>query len=335
VTHANIHPSIDPTNAVPATSGPAITSIRNYDVGVFELDCSIPGVVPIQLDRAYVNNLDRLTDVGYGCDNINPGNGTQKQTVDFVAEGFSAGVTGMATADAEANATHSIGFFSNTVQTCPGDSGGPMFYRNSSGAWVVAGVNTFLWSTDSSDLFSFGARVSNVQKWIDSPAENMFSAGEVGTFINQGTGLCLDVSPGTSVAPKGQLIQSYCDGRKQPADTQFWVLRSLGSSFFQIVDSNSQLCVGVSGASTAAGALIGVFNCDTGIGTNANQAWHFVFHHSANSNDYYEIKNGKSGMCLAMDFNPHTLATTLRAVQEGCSSSGTPFSPSEGYVFSR
>jgi hypothetical protein len=88
-------------------------------------------------------------------------------------------------------------------------------------------------------------------------------------FINRKSQLCLGVD-GASTSPGADLMQFSCDRRaNQQWSYEELGRNSLGETTIRFRNANSNLCMGVDGASTANGAQIKQFACDT----RQNQRW--------------------------------------------------------------
>jgi hypothetical protein len=87
----------------------------------------------------------------------------------------------------------------------------------------------------------------------------------------------------------------------------------------------------VDGASTADGARVSQFGCDPTPTATENQAWRFVFAVNAFGNDYYQIRNGKSGKCIGI--NGGATNNGAFASQFTCSALGS--ANNQTFLFSR
>lgn len=287
---------------------------RTYDVGVFEISSEPAGVRTLTLRASYVPAGERGIMVGHGCDNTSADDGTKQD----------APVQAAGQADPDI-ATHSLTNLSSTVASCSGDSGGPFLIRTGigSGPWEITGVNQRHVGeiTNPPDVIStsFWTRTGNIRQWIVNPGVNSFANGSVGTFLSGDSGKCLGVGGG-STEPDARVAQFYCDGRQQPFDNQYWRLQSIGGGFFVIVNTKSNLCLGVGGGSTEDGAVIAQYGCDPTPTPTENQAWRFVFSRDGGGGGYYQVRNGKSGKCIGIDGGSNNNGAT--ASQFTCSSLG-------------
>lgn len=94
------------------------------------------------------------------------------------------------------------------------------------------------------------------------------------TIVDELSGKCLDVS-GASTADGAAVIQYTCNGRTNQMFTLNPVTVLGNSQDYQLVAVHSGKCVDVSNVSTAPGALIHQWTCDSGstLSTKKNQIW--------------------------------------------------------------
>jgi Trypsin/Ricin-type beta-trefoil lectin domain len=298
------HPAFDRRSVGVGTGG--------YDIAVFEIPVDSPNIAVLgNISANYVADGTSGVFVGYGCDN-RPGstNGGKKQRGAFTAI-FNANLDVY---------THAI-TTGGPAQICPGDSGGPALTQNSAGTWTIRGVNNGLGDNSQSYMH----RTGNVRLWVNAPAKNVFSDGQNGRLLNGKSGNCIGID-GASVVAGAQAMQFYCDGRNQPADNQFFQLRSSGSGTFNLINGKSGMCLGVDGASTADGALIMQFPCASPSPVN-NQAWQFV----NSTGSYFQVRNGKSGKCMGVSGGSLDHGAIL--AQFSCSSLGSV--NNQTWVYSR
>ncbi|WP_051969245.1 RICIN domain-containing protein [Kitasatospora azatica] len=101
-------------------------------------------------------------------------------------------------------------------------------------------------------------------------------AGKANTYtvVNELSGLCLDVS-GASTTDGAAVEQWTCNGQTNQQFTLNPVTALGNSQDYQLVAAHSGKCVDVTGVSTAPGALIDQWTCDTGsvLSTKKNQIW--------------------------------------------------------------
>ncbi|MCX4744731.1 RICIN domain-containing protein [Kitasatospora sp. NBC_01287] len=104
-------------------------------------------------------------------------------------------------------------------------------------------------------------------------------AGQANTYtvVNEHSGLCLDVS-GASTADGAAVIQWNCSGQANQEFTLRPVAALGNSQDYQLVAAHSGKCVDVYGVSTAPGAVIHQWTCDTGstLATKTNQIWRLL-----------------------------------------------------------
>ncbi|MFE9428834.1 RICIN domain-containing protein [Kitasatospora sp. NPDC006697] len=102
-------------------------------------------------------------------------------------------------------------------------------------------------------------------------------AADTYTVVNEHSGLCLDVS-GASTADGAAVIQWSCNGRTNQEFTLRPVSALGNGQDYQLVAAHSGKCVDVTGVSTAPGALVHQWTCDTGstLGTKTNQVWRLL-----------------------------------------------------------
>ena len=104
-------------------------------------------------------------------------------------------------------------------------------------------------------------------------------AGKADTYtvVNELSGKCLDVS-GASTADGAAVIQWTCTGGTNQQFTLAPVTALGNSQDYQLVAVHSGKCVDVTGVSTAPGALIHQWTCDTGstLSTKTNQIWRLI-----------------------------------------------------------
>jgi hypothetical protein len=266
LTSVDRHPSFDRT---PSSGG--------YDVGVVAVSGDTPAIPPLSVRSPFVGVGTPGLFVGYGCDFKDPTHSGRKQRANLKA----------ALCGADPNTdVHAICDFDPVVRVCAGDSGSPWLIQTS-GVWRTAGVAV--------GAFPNGfTRIGNVRRWIASPAKNVFANNERGFIMNFNSGNCAGIAGGSDLNG-GTAVQTFCDGRNQPTDTQYWRLLSSGSTTFNLRNGKSGRCMGVAGGSVDDGALVQQFDCALGVPTN-NQSWRFV----QASGDYYQVVNGKSGKCLSV-----------------------------------
>jgi len=94
------------------------------------------------------------------------------------------------------------------------------------------------------------------------------------TVVNEHSNLCLDIS-GASTTDGAAVIQWTCNGKTNQQFTLNPVTALGNSQDYQLVAAHSGKCVDVTAISTAPGALIHQWTCDTGsaLSTKKNQIW--------------------------------------------------------------
>lgn len=117
------------------------------------------------------------------------------------------------------------------------------------------------------------------------------------------SGLCVDVNESFTVDGTA-LIQFPCHGEVN----QYFRIQVV-SGGYQIVDSNSNKCLNVAGASTQDGAAIQLATCNAAA---ASQVFNFI----ARPRGFYQIENLNSGKCLAISGS--SLADAAPLVQLTC-----------------
>ncbi|MFC1436507.1 RICIN domain-containing protein [Streptacidiphilus sp. N1-3] len=104
-------------------------------------------------------------------------------------------------------------------------------------------------------------------------------AGKANTYtvVNELSGKCFDVS-GASTADGAAVIQWSCTGAANQQFTLTPVTARGNSQDYQLVAVHSGKCVDVTAVSTAPGALIHQWTCDTGstLSTKKNQIWRLI-----------------------------------------------------------
>jgi len=114
-------------------------------------------------------------------------------------------------------------------------------------------------------LKQFSCDSSSNQNW------HIQRSGIEHTMINQKSNRCMGVS-GASKTAGANLGQFGCDG----SANQAWVLEALGGTtanpIARFINVNSNMCLGVDGASTANGAQLKQFPCDGSV----NQQWRLI-----------------------------------------------------------
>jgi hypothetical protein len=284
---------------------------RSYDVAVIEITANTPAIPTLGVRAAFLPDATSGTTVGYGCD-LSPGDadhGGQKQRATFTT-------TSLDDLEADPDVTNERAYRWHTlyavhaggaaVQTCPGDSGGPLLVR-SGDVWQVAAV-----TSRHIDSYSFQSRVGGVSRWIADPAVNDIVAGSDGWLVNDRSNLCVGIGGG-SVETDADAGTYYCDGRRGTTDNQYWTLVRNGSSgTFRIRNGKSGLCLGVAGASTAHGARVAQYECTAADGDLDHQAWRFQDVASGTP----RIVNARSNRCLGVDGDSLDRGALLR--QQTC-----------------
>lgn len=280
---------------------------RSYDVAVIDITVNTPAIPALTVRTAHLGDGISGTTVGYGCD-LSPGDadhGGQKQRATFTT-------TSVETLENHPDVTNERAYRWHTlyavhsggaaVQTCPGDSGGPLLVQ-ANGAWQVAAV-----TSRHDDNHSLQSRVGGVSRWIASPTVNLFAAGSNGWFVNHRSNLCIGVGGG-STANDADVGTYYCDGRRLTDDNQHWILvRNGDSDTFRIRNGKSDRCIGVDGGSTAHGARIAQYGCEPNNGNHDNQSWTF----QASTSGRVRVVNGKSGRCMGVVDNGMDRGATLQ-----------------------
>ncbi len=90
--------------------------------------------------------------------------------------------------------------------------------------------------------------------------------------------------------------------------TQWWMRLDLGGGYYRLINSNSGLCLGVSGGSYNQGAAIVQWACND----HPDQNWYWGFtglYH--NGWPVYNIINSHSGMCVDVPYSSTTAGTAL------------------------
>jgi V8-like Glu-specific endopeptidase len=275
------HPSFD---AIVSEGGGTIPATpRVFEATVVVIDADTPSIPSLPLRTGFVSPGLSATVVGYGCDGQNPGNGGRKQkgTLNVIS-------------NSDPDITAHFWGSSGPATICPGDSGGPDLIRNPNrnNRWEIAGINVGFGPGTNSAL----SRIGSVLRWIQSPAKNVFSDSQRGSFMNGQSLYCMGIE-GASTSSGKKAKQFYCDVRNQPTDHEFWQLTDLGFGFFRITNRKSGKCLAVSGDSLDPGALVIQKTCDTTSPPNTiSQVWRFI----QNTANFYLMYNAHSGHCITV-----------------------------------
>ena len=113
-------------------------------------------------------------------------------------------------------------------------------------------------------------------------------------YVNDGSSKCLDVRSEDGSYTAGARVQQYrC---KDDSGNQRWILVGAVNGFYNLVNTQSRLCLDVTGASQDDGAPTQQWFCNGA----ANQLWavHFDGH-------FYQIWSGNSRKCLDVRNGSH------------------------------
>lgn len=239
---------------------------------------------------------DTGTFFGYGCDNVTPGNGGQKQF-------------GISTPTINSKVFPGTLFYAKGgPQSCPGDSGGP-FFKIVNGVYQLEGVDR---GHDANG--SFWNRVFGAVHWINAvkaglPAINDFTNGKEGTFLSKTSNYCMG----------SFYTQQACRFLESP-DQRFTVAVSGGILQFLGQGNNAGQCLGV--LDTFSGTAITHVNCNT-------PASKWTIQNTDASGKYKQFKNSWAQHCM----RNVGLGSGTGYDQQPCSS--TTAYPDQFFVFSK
>lgn len=287
---------------------------EGYDVALVDI-AELTQWIPVETHfrTTFVGTGVEGAPTGYGCDLASPSNGGKKQYGFFT--------TAERPNDPDLN-THSIWDPPGLPALCCGDSGGPFFVRNSADVWEVAGVAAGRTGDCTQQNPGPGestfTRLGNVWQWINNPVENVFADAQRGFLRN----LWNKCAGAPVAAAENGVAQYYCDGRNQPVDRQYWRLTAGPNGSWRIVNTARNTCLGVSGGSTAEGALVLHQTCSS---FRTDQQWELTpesFTDGAaepwSIGNYRRLRNVKSLKCLTTSGNSSNDAAAL--AQSTCTS---------------
>jgi Ricin-type beta-trefoil lectin domain-like len=154
------------------------------------------------------------------------------------------------------------------------------------------------------------------------PAPSALAAPPGGFFINASSNLYMSVE-NANTQNGTPVIQNYGDARLQEIGNQFWRLIASPNSSFAIRNGKSGKCLEPVGGSTADGAKLAQFTCET----STSQHWRF----SQIRPGIFQIVNVKSGLCAGLPpVGPDNRGTQF--VQKSCANANDV---SLGWVFSK
>jgi secreted trypsin-like serine protease len=225
-----------------------------FDIALLDVQSDTPSIPAAVTDTSGFGDGWLGTLVGYGCDNrtdIVSTNGGKKQTAEFAAATLAEFQTGY-TAAYPHSATYQHYIISDGVprypgapagffrQSCPGDSGGPMFGWNN--GWKVAGITSHGFPGNGplapTAQFSFATRVASVSGWLGAAKK---IKGERGSITNALTGKCLGVEGNrTQGAP---IVQELCSDRTSTNNSQYWTKEDTGGGNVRFVNGLSGMCM--------------------------------------------------------------------------------------------
>ncbi|HEY2510811.1 MAG TPA: RICIN domain-containing protein [Polyangiaceae bacterium] len=113
-------------------------------------------------------------------------------------------------------------------------------------------------TTTGGDQFLWGARLSNVWRWIANPGVSDFRDGAVGYLMNRNSGKCADLANG-NLGNEAGLAQYPCED-DHSATQRLRVVHPAGVAWFQLVDEGSGRCL--SARSPGSGDGIAQFDCN-------------------------------------------------------------------------
>lgn len=263
---------------------PSTSTYHDLALLKFATTNAIPAVNPTFVVQPTPSAVETVISMGYGCDLVTPSNGGNKQWQFFPIEASVPASSGLPFPDA-----YFFGLSGVSPQTCPGDSGGPVF-NSTTGTLPISGVNSGWWNGGGGG--SIFARVSPAVDWIASvragkAGKNDYTAGNVGTLVNRQSNWCLrgDGSAAT---------QTACGMSDNPQ--QRYKIVNAGSGFVRFQNNSTGACLKVSLADNQ--TIINALCSDT------SAQWQV-----SGTGDYRQIKNKLfTGKCMRAVSTSHGAA---------------------------
>lgn len=274
--------SVTNSTAGVLASGGSITAVHHYpsrldvnaagdyvDAALIDVDTNLPG--PTIAVRGSLVTNQTGTFIGYGCDAANASHDGKKQTGNFFPARLQPGPNRH-----DAAYVHTIGSATDP-QLCPGDSGGPLYFKNTAGTWEVGGM-----SSSFLDLDAAFTRTDALKAWTADPKLNDYADGVTGAFMNRIGNNCLTKSNPGSLR--------YCEGPGVVGSSQSWLLKTSGSGF-NIISVANGTCLAQSSDGTQ---IVTQQDCSASLAR-----WRFINPLSRDGFLYHHIQNLSSAKCVA------------------------------------
>jgi hypothetical protein len=265
---------------------------RVYDVALLDVQELTPDIPTVVVSTDYFG--DRSPDfflVGFGCDNVTKSDGGKKQyaVFDMPDLDFWWDTSAEPADEKRGIFRHNIlGWTNDEDDGCPGDSGGSyLMFRNS--RWELLGVMSSTGDSGSISPFIFGARTSNIGRWLANPGKNDFRDGSIGYLMNGKSGKCADLLRG-NLDNEAAVAQYWCEGDHGP--TQRIRLVDVDDGWLQLRDEGSGKCF--SGRTPGFGDKVAQFDCNS---TDSLQRWRF----ESRGSGVFQVRNQGKNQCLGVD----------------------------------
>lgn len=283
-----------------------------YDEAIFEITVDTPSIRALGIRTARVADGQTGLIVGHGCDSTGPnswkkqaafaqagpfenttGNYTHNVMITSDRVALCPGDSGGPILVQASSGAWEVGGVNSWIDNQPPALTHSAIARTGNvRGWIAApgrndftigSVGTFLngdsalcMGVDGNSTAS-GAHVS--QFWCDGrdfPSDNQYwrlrADGAGGfRFVNTRSNLCMGLD-GTGLANGDRVAQFACDASSTTATKQSWRFVRTSGNFYQVRNSRSGKCVGISGGSNANGGMAAQFGCSA-LGSINNQSW--------------------------------------------------------------